>query len=233
MNRFHLNYRGLRVAAQLLCATAIVAVSASAGATQTNAEVPRGDATIWFVQPKVTLAGEAIEAGRALSLDVPRAAAAPDEPQRTAQAAETSGDAPPEDEGDSQPDADPSQTDPEAAQDQPETGDGSSTSDGSTASEPQEAGTEESEAQKAESAVEPEQENTGEVEPEESAILPSAEDQEETEAKTMATDCVKRPEDCLTPLEGDVEGPSLSETPQTPQDAETDADGATPVTVEN
>lgn len=69
-------------------------------------------------------------------------------------------------------------------------------------------------AEEARAAVEPApDEGVGErgpVEPEESAILPSAEDQKETQAQTMAIDCVKRPEGCITPLDNVVEGPVLS-----------------------
>lgn len=230
MDRFALPTPALRPLARLLTATAIAALGAAAGSAQTNEDVPRGASTIWFVQPALTLGGEPFTVGEAMALDVAPAAS---DATRTAQAEGTA-------QAESTEDAEPAggtRGTSNAAAPEAEPADAPSDSDASAdadADASAESGSGESEASQAESAVEPEDgETADETNPEESAILPSAEDQEETEAQTMAIDCVKRPEGCITPLENEVEGPSLSDTPQTPENAETDADGAVPVIVEN
>lgn len=262
MNRFALTHAALHPVARFLSATAIVALSAAAGVAQTSDDAPRGASTIWVVQPKVTLGGETIAAGQTIALKVGPATDDAQDTTRTAQAATTSDAAPAESpdakadaaapeanasEGASDSAASADATAAETSADAPEDASSETPPDGETSETSGEAaqgdpapdvsaggaGSSDTEASEAESAVDPDDDaGNEEVAPEESAILPSAEDQDETEAETMAIDCVKRPEGCITPIENEVEGPSLSDTPQTPDSAERDTDGAVPVVVE-
>lgn len=61
---------------------------------------------------------------------------------------------------------------------------------------------------------------------EESAILPSADGHEASQASSMALDCSDGPEACLDPLDGPSDGPTLS-TPGGPEATADDGDAVT------
>jgi hypothetical protein len=73
--------------------------------------------------------------------------------------------------------------------------------------------------------------NGGEVRTEESAILPNAEDHLESEAETADLDCEADPDNCLDPLESQVEGPALS-SPDDVGTSEVETREAAPVVAE-